>query len=82
MSISISNARATPVAAATTSAAPARSPQPQPAANAQADTVRLSEAQQVYQLYNQGQAISQIASTLNLTVSAVNVYLGVTGSGS
>jgi DNA-binding NarL/FixJ family response regulator len=82
MSISISSALATPVAAATTSAAPARNPQPQPSTTAAADTVQLSEAQQVYQLYNQGQPVSQIASTLNLTVSAVNLYLGVTGSGS
>jgi hypothetical protein len=80
MSISISSALVTPVAAATTSAAPAGNPQPRP--TTAADTVQLSEAQQVYQLYNQGRPVSQIASTLNLTVSAVNRYLGVTGSGS
>jgi DNA-binding NarL/FixJ family response regulator len=75
MSISISSALATTVAAADTSnAAPVRAPQPTTPASA--DTVRLSEAQQVYQLYNQGQAISQIAANLNLTVDTVNLYLG------
>ncbi len=80
MSISISSALAIPVAAATTSiAAPARAPQPTAAASA--DTVRLSEAQQVYQLYNLGQPISQIAANLNLSVDAVNLYLGNTSGG-
>jgi DNA-binding NarL/FixJ family response regulator len=45
-----------------------------------ADTVRLSESQQVHQLYNQGQQISQIAFTLRLTVEAVYGYLGITSS--
>jgi len=40
----------------------------------------LSESQQVYQLYNQGQQIPQIAATLNLPVSAVNSYLGINSS--
>jgi DNA-binding NarL/FixJ family response regulator len=44
--------------------------------------VQLSEAQQVYQLYNQGQQIPQIAAALNLPVNTVNDYLGVTSSGS
>ncbi len=35
------------------------------------DTVRLSETQQVYQLYNQGQEVTQIASYLNISVSDV-----------
>jgi len=43
-----------------------------------ADAVRISESQQVYQLYNQGQRISQIATSLRLTVDAVNGYLGIT----
>lgn len=46
-----------------------------------ADGVSLTEAQQVYNLYNQGQAVSEIASTLNLSVSAVNDYLGITQGG-
>lgn len=49
-------------------------PQTQPP---QADTVQLTEAQQVYQLYNQGQQVSQIADTLNLPVEAVNNYLNL-----
>jgi DNA-binding NarL/FixJ family response regulator len=50
----------------------------QPTNTRPADTVRLTEAQQVYQLYNQGQKISQIASALNLSVESVNNYLGIT----
>jgi DNA-binding NarL/FixJ family response regulator len=44
--------------------------------------VRLSESQQVYQLYNQGQRVTQIATSLNLPVSAVNNYLGIASKGS
>jgi DNA-binding NarL/FixJ family response regulator len=85
MSISISSTRLAPAAdAAKTSskAAPARSSQLTGNVSASGDTVRLSEAQQVYQLYNQGQQIPQIAAALNLPVSSVNLYLGVTGGGS
>lgn len=53
---------------------------PQPATTVRVDTVQLTEAQQVYQLYNQGQKISQIANSLNLPVEAVNVYLGIKSS--
>jgi DNA-binding NarL/FixJ family response regulator len=86
MSLSVSSALSTAAVAAANSssnAAPAtRNPQPQPqqATNNPGYTVQLSEAQQVYNLYNQGQQIPQIAETLNLTVSAVNNYLGITGS--
>jgi len=59
--------------------APARPAQPAPTA---ADSVHLTEAQQVYQLHNQGQRVSQIASSLNLTVAAVNNYLNVSNSNS
>jgi DNA-binding NarL/FixJ family response regulator len=55
-------------------------PRPQPATNVPVDTVQLTEAQQVYQLYNQGQKISQIANSLNLAVETVNVYLGIKSS--
>lgn len=48
----------------------------------QTDTVTLTEAQQVYQLYNQGQQVPQIATTLRLTVATVNNYLGITNSNS
>jgi DNA-binding NarL/FixJ family response regulator len=56
-------------------------PQPQEteqATNTSGYTVQLSEAQQVYQLYNQGQQVPQIATALNLSVTAVNNYLGIT----
>ena len=45
-------------------------------------TLQLSEAQQVYQLYNQGQGIPQIATALNLSVSVIDNYLGITNGGS
>ncbi len=78
MSISISSTLpAPPPAAANAAAKPAPA---QPTTNASADTVRLSETQQIYQLYNQGQAVSQIATSLSITVSEVNSYLGITSS--
>jgi DNA-binding NarL/FixJ family response regulator len=58
----------------------AQSP-PQPKASAAGDTVQLTEAQQVYQLYNQGLQVSQIASTLSLSVAAVNSYLNLSNTG-
>jgi|HubBroStandDraft_6_1064221.scaffolds.fasta_scaffold253383_2 DNA-binding NarL/FixJ family response regulator len=64
-------------AGSTSTAVAARNPQPPPPPPA--DTVQLSEAQQVYQLYNQGQTASQIATSLSLSVSEVNIYLGGTG---
>jgi hypothetical protein len=51
-----------------------------PVAN-NADTVQLTEAQQVYALYNQGQPVSQIATTLALPVAVVNSYLNLPTSG-
>lgn len=44
------------------------------------DTVTLTEAQQVYNLYNQGQTVPQISSSLSLPLSTVNNYLGITQS--
>jgi DNA-binding CsgD family transcriptional regulator len=55
-------------------------PAPQPRRAAAADTVQLTEAQQVFQLFNQGQSVSQIASSLSLSVPAVNTYLNIAGS--
>ncbi|MGA7381260.1 MAG: hypothetical protein WBX03_10440 [Terriglobales bacterium] len=55
---------------------------PQQTTNNSVDTVKLSESQQVYQLYNQGQTVSQIASGLSLTVELVNSYLGITNAAS
>lgn len=54
---------------------PARPPQ-QPA-QAATDTVQLTLAQRVFQLHNQGQRVTQIASTLNLPVAEVNSYLNL-----
>jgi DNA-binding NarL/FixJ family response regulator len=83
MSISVSSALATASVAAnsssTSTAQRVQQPTNQQTANS-ADTVKLTEAQQVDQLYNQGQAVTQIASNLSLTVSAVNSYLGNSGS--
>jgi hypothetical protein len=79
MSISVSSSLSTPSLAATNLAAtsaPARNPQP--TINNSGDTVTLTESQQVYQLYNQGQPVSQIATTLSLPVEIVNSYLGIT----
>jgi hypothetical protein len=50
------NASSNPVAASKTP----------PAAIASTDTVKLTESQQVHQLYDQGQGVSQIASGLSL----------------
>ncbi len=80
MSISIPSLLSTSsVAAANSSSTSAASRNPQPTTNNSADTVRLSESQQVDQLYNQGQRVSQIAATLSLSESAVNNYLGIVG---
>jgi DNA-binding NarL/FixJ family response regulator len=68
-----------PAASASTSSLPTPQAAP-PAASVSADTVKLSEAQQVYQLYNQGQRVSQIAATLSLTEAAVNSYLSLPSS--
>jgi hypothetical protein len=67
--------------AANSSATAAGTRNPQPTANDSGDSVRLSESQQVYQLYNQGQRISQIATTLSLPVAIVNNYLGIAAGG-
>jgi DNA-binding NarL/FixJ family response regulator len=84
MSISVSSALATASVAAANSPSTSAAQKVQQPTNQQttssAYTVRLTEAQQVYQLYNQGQPVSQIATNLSLTVSAVNGYLGNSGS--
>jgi DNA-binding NarL/FixJ family response regulator len=51
---------------------------PQPTTNNAADTVKLSEAQRIYQLHDQGKDISQIADSLSLSVSEVNSFLNAT----
>jgi DNA-binding NarL/FixJ family response regulator len=67
-----------PAAANSGSAAPAA--QSAPSSNVAVDTVTLTEAEQVYQLYNQGQSVSQIASSLSLSEAAVNQYLNPSNS--
>jgi DNA-binding NarL/FixJ family response regulator len=80
MSISISSTLPALAPAVANASAKPTSAQPQPTTNASADTVRLSESQQVNQLYNQGQEVSQIATSLSMTISDVNSYLGITAS--
>jgi len=81
MSISIASALSSlPLAVANSpSTSPAPQPVPQPA-NDSADTVRLSLAQQAFNLYTQGQRVSQIANALNIPVNIVNQYLGLSSS--
>ena len=78
MSISISNSPSpASIAAVNSHSDSAQAPRTQPATN-NSDTVTLSQAQQVTQLYQQGQQVPQIASTLSLPVDIVNSYLGIT----
>jgi DNA-binding NarL/FixJ family response regulator len=78
MGISISNSLSTAsLAAADSSSISSAAQKIQPTAGAPADTVKLSESQQIHQLYYQGQRVTQIAFSLNLTVEAVNSYLGI-----
>jgi DNA-binding NarL/FixJ family response regulator len=84
MSLSISSVPTTAaVTAANSGAAAAPAPQKvqQPVQTASADAVTLTAAQQVFQLYNQGQTVTQIATSLSLSVSLVNNYLGINASG-
>jgi len=84
MSVSISSVPAAAVATAANSgaaAAPAPQKVQQPVQSVAPDTVTLTAAQQVYQLYNQGQTVTQIATSLSLSVSLVNNYLGIIPSG-
>jgi DNA-binding NarL/FixJ family response regulator len=76
MSISISSIQATDVVVAE-KAASVPGPKALPPVTHEKDVVELAESQQVYQLYNQGQKISDIATTLRLSVEAVNSYLGI-----
>jgi len=81
MSISISSSLSTAsLAAANSSSTSAAAQKAQPTTNDPAYSVQLTEAQQVYQLYNQGQAVSQIATSLSLTVDTVNSYLDISGT--
>lgn len=85
MSLAISSALATvsvatPNSPSTTAAQqPVQQQAPEPTTTS-TDTVTLTEAQQVYNLYNQGQTVPQISTSLSVPVSMVNNYLGITGS--
>jgi DNA-binding NarL/FixJ family response regulator len=74
------SAAAAPTNAAASQAAPQPATAPQAPANVASDTVQLTEAERVYQLYNQGQQVPQIANTLSLTETAVNSYLNISNS--
>jgi|CZKY01.1.fsa_nt_gi DNA-binding NarL/FixJ family response regulator len=81
MSISISGSFSpTSFAAANSYSNSATAQKAQQTTNDAADTVKLSESQQVIQLYQQGQQVPQIASSLSLTVDTVNSYLGISDS--
>ena len=73
MSISLSSSISIAVASASAESMPNVQ---QPASNS-GDTITLSESQRVYQLYNQGLSVAQIASTLSLPVETVNNYLNI-----
>ena len=76
MSIAISAAVAVQSEASTAVPSVKAAPKDQPVF-VPPDHVNLTETQQVYQLYNQGQRVSQIASNLSLSVEAVNSYLNI-----
>ncbi len=85
MSLSISSVATTAAVTAANSGVAAAAPVPQKVQQstrtATADAVTLTAAQQVYQLYNQGNSVTQIATSLSLSVSLVNNYLGINASG-
>jgi DNA-binding CsgD family transcriptional regulator len=78
MSVSISNSHLTQAAAPTQSPANA---QPSEAshhpAQAQGDSVKLSQAAQVHLFKQQGQSLSQIAANLGISAATVDGYLGI-----
>ena len=61
------------------SANPPAAQPPQPAETG-TDTVQLTQAERVYQLYNQGQQVPQIANTLSLSEAIVNSYLNISNN--
>jgi DNA-binding NarL/FixJ family response regulator len=77
MGITISSLLASPAFEAENTSSGAAAQAAQPTSSVPADTVQLTEAQQVSQLYNQGHSISQIAFNLNLSVQAVDSYLNI-----
>jgi DNA-binding NarL/FixJ family response regulator len=81
MSISISNSLSTAsLADATASSDAAAAQRTQQSTAESTDTVKLSQSQQAVQLYQQGEQVSYIASSLGLPVETVNTYLGISNS--
>jgi DNA-binding CsgD family transcriptional regulator len=82
MSISSIPSFSSDAASSTATGATNTKPAPQqPPANASTDSVQLTEAEQVYQLYMQGQPVSQIALNLGLPEALVNNYLNLSPTG-
>jgi DNA-binding NarL/FixJ family response regulator len=80
MSISIASSPSPTSFQPSNSYSNAAAQQIQQAANNSADTVKLSVAQQVTQLYQAGQQVPQIASSLSLSVDNVNNYLNISNT--
>jgi DNA-binding NarL/FixJ family response regulator len=81
MSLSITSAFSlASLAAAGGAPTAAAAPPAQTAAESAPYVVKLTEAQQINQLNRQGDTVPQIADFLDLTVSAVNSYLGIANS--
>jgi hypothetical protein len=81
MSLSIPSSFAT--ASYATPAVPspaAAAPPAQPVTDNAAYVIKLTEAEQAYQLSLQDQTVPQIANQLSATVAAVNSYLGINNS--
>ncbi len=82
MGISISGSLAVGAVSPGTNASTGGGQASAPPVRVQAATkAQVSESEQVVQLYNQGQQVSQIASSLALPVETVNLYLGISGGG-
>lgn len=79
MSLAISGSFASlfSAAAAANASGAAVAQRPQPVTPNITDTVRLTEAEQVDQLYSQGHSVPQIAFNLDLTAQAVDRYLNI-----
>ena len=81
MSIAISSAlSAASFAGEGVLSAPSSAPKPQPTPIEAPYTVQLTAAQQVYNLYNQGHTVPQIASSLNLSVELINSFLNISNN--
>ncbi len=66
--------------ASAVSSTAAAAPPAQPTSNSAPYVIKLTVAQQAFQLSLQEQTVPQIADTLSVTIAAVNSYLGITNS--